>query len=364
MTPSISRAAAILSVALLGCGDTPGTAATAVRDSAGIEIIENDVDVDALPVWRLADEPSLSIGDAIPSLDYVLDRVYYARSFPDGRVLVSMGLTEMRIFDAEGTHLRTIGREGEGPGEFLFLWDAHPLGDDRIRALDIRNRRVGFFDAHGGELLGEVPLVTHWSNPNGVGLLADGRYAGVLPRYSSDPPGTPDLRLVVHDRDATASDTIAAFSVPDRPQPREGVQAMYEPYFSSTAAGMHVWAGWEGHYEVKRYDADTGLDRIIRSSVPALPVTSEMEDAGGPSVSEGPVTWDRVYPNHLPYWDKVLASPSGWLWVRRYPSPIEDEHNTWDVFDPSGVHTALIRIPLSARISELGDDYVLGVFRN
>jgi len=170
--------------------------------------------------------------------------------------------------------------------------------------------------------------------------------------------------VVGHNRDATTSDTIATFSVPDRAPPREGVQAMYEPYFWSTAAGMHVWAGWEGHYEIKRYHADTGLDRIIRSSVPALPVTSKMEDAGGPSVSEGPVTWDRVYPSHLPFWDKVLASPSGWLWVRRYPSPIEEAHNTWDVFDPDGVHTALIRIPLSARISELGDDYVLGIFRN
>lgn len=139
---------------------------------------------------------------------------------------------------------------------------------------------------------------------------------------------------------------------------------MHQPYFSSAAAGTHVWAGWEGHYEIKRYHADRGLDRIIRSSVPALPVTSDMEEAGGPPTAEGSLTPDRAYPSHLPYWDKLLASPSGWLWVRRYPSPLETEDNTWDVFDPSGTHTALIRIPMSGRISELGDDYVLGVFRN
>lgn len=364
MTTSTPKLATLISVCLAGCGEAAAPPPTTVRDSAGIEIVINDVDPAEVPEWRLAEEPMLSIGDPAPTPEYELYRVYYARSFPGGRIAVSMNLTEIRIYDDSGSYLLTIGRDGEGPGEFQFLWDAHPLDNDEIRALDIRNRRVAFFNSRTGDLLRESPLVTHWSNPNGVGVLRDYRYAGVLPRSSADPPSTPDLRVVVHNREGTATDTIASFSVPDRPEPRPNTQQMYGPYFSSAAAGQYVWAGWQGHYEIKRYHADKGLDRIIRSSAPSAEVTEEMKAAAGATVSGEPMTVQRVFPTHLPYWDKVLASPSGWLWVRRYPSPLDHDFNTWDIFDPDGLQVALIRVPFSGRISELGDDYVLGVFRN
>jgi hypothetical protein len=55
-----------------------------------------------------------------------------------------------------------------------------------------------------------------------------------------------------------------------------------------------------------------------------------------------------VFPERLPAWNKLLATHSGWLWVRREPPPTETEFNTWDIYDPDGRLTAWIRIPMTA----------------
>ena len=119
--------------------------------------------------------------------------------------------------------------------------------------------------------------------------------------------------------------------------------------------------GWEGRYEFQQYDLLGNLVRIIRSSIPGDPVTDEIREAEGGGVAGA--TRQVVLPERLPPWDKMLATPSGWLWVRRYPSPLEEGQNTWDIFDPEGRHAARFLIEYGVRICEVGDDYLLGVFR-
>jgi hypothetical protein len=346
-------------VVIAGCGESPASGVM-VRDSAGIEIIENDVDTTRLAEWRLAEEPSVSIGDATGPADQQLFRVNYARSFPDGRIVVTVGGTEARIYDASGHHLMTIGGEGEGPGEFRFLWDAHPLDDDRVRALGIRNRRVAFFDAVTGELLAERPLVTLWENPDGVEVLEDGRFAGLLRDYSGD-PSPPDVYVVVHESDGERSDTVGSFSIPDVTGPGERTYRVFRAPISSGAGGDWVWAGWGGRYEILGHHVGQGLARIVRSELPPQRVNEAMK-AVARETAPAPPSAELVFPSHLPFWNKVLVSPSNWLWVRRYASPLEEETRRWDVYDPDGRQVARIEVPGNARLTEVGEDYVLGIF--
>lgn len=65
--------------------------------------------------------------------------VSVARGEEGNLVVADAGWGEIRVFDSGGEHVRTIGREGEGPGEFQSLSGAWPgsegaAADHRIRA--------------------------------------------------------------------------------------------------------------------------------------------------------------------------------------------------------------------------------------
>ncbi len=52
------------------------------------------------------------------------------------------------VIDSSGRHHHTIGRRGEGPGEFAGL-DALVMLDSRLVALDVRSRRLTSLDTDG-----------------------------------------------------------------------------------------------------------------------------------------------------------------------------------------------------------------------
>jgi DNA-binding beta-propeller fold protein YncE len=67
-----------------------------------------------------------------------------------GHIIVSdFGNHRVQVFTAEGTYLRTIGKEGKNPGEFRC-----PVGlaldkYDNLYVTDMGNNRVQVFDAEG-----------------------------------------------------------------------------------------------------------------------------------------------------------------------------------------------------------------------
>ena len=61
-------------------------------------------------------------------------------------------LSEVWVFSPEGEHLRTIGREGEGPGEFRGAGDLFYGLGDKVGVLQIFPGRIVMMDPEGGPL--------------------------------------------------------------------------------------------------------------------------------------------------------------------------------------------------------------------
>ena len=125
--------------------------ATVTSDSAGIQIVENarPADGSRLP-WRIAPEPAASIGVLEGEEPYMLHYVIDATKLPDGRIVVANnGTHELRVFDAVGTHVATWGGRGEGPGEFLELWQVERWPGDSIAASYAPRLGMSVFDADG-----------------------------------------------------------------------------------------------------------------------------------------------------------------------------------------------------------------------
>src|SRR5687768_145368 len=113
-------------LALLACesdGDST-TRQSVVRDSASVTIVENAAPVwtDSAHAWRVETEPVVTIGVVEGAPEYQLFRVRHALRLDDGSILVADGGSrELRFYDSTGRHIRSIGRDGEGPGEFRVI---------------------------------------------------------------------------------------------------------------------------------------------------------------------------------------------------------------------------------------------------
>ena len=100
--------------------------AVTIRDSAGIRIVENHApEWAAADFWTIDPEPVIVIGGdpavarATADSVHLIWRVEGLNRLSDGRVAVlSSGDKSLRLFEPSGRLSKSIGRAGEGPGEF------------------------------------------------------------------------------------------------------------------------------------------------------------------------------------------------------------------------------------------------------
>lgn len=68
----------------------------------------------------------------------------------NGNIYVTdMKLNNIKVFDSSGVHIRTIGKEGQGPGELSMPTGIQITPDGEIMVEEVMNRRLSFFTPSG-----------------------------------------------------------------------------------------------------------------------------------------------------------------------------------------------------------------------
>jgi hypothetical protein len=117
-----------------------------VLDSAGVRIVTYDLTDLTVPTYRVIVEHDLEIGVQDGAPEYSFSRIPGLAVTRDGSFVVSDALAqELRVYDATGTYVRTIGQRGEGPGEFASAPAIVGLAGDTVFVFDRRSRRVTSF---------------------------------------------------------------------------------------------------------------------------------------------------------------------------------------------------------------------------
>lgn len=147
--------AAISAAAAAGCGGSEGappSAGSTVVDSAGIRIVTNSAPLwTPETAWRVSAAPALTIGVVDGAPEEQLFRVADAALLSDGRILIAnSGTSELRIFDRAGQYVRSLGGEGEGPGEFRRITVMDVAPGDSIFVWDQRSLRLSVLSLEEG----------------------------------------------------------------------------------------------------------------------------------------------------------------------------------------------------------------------
>jgi hypothetical protein len=368
-----------------GCGDGGSSSApgAAVRDSAGVTVVENAglAEVGDLP-WAFSESPEVSIGVLDGDPEYQLYQVQDALLLDDGRILVAnAGSGEVRVYDAEGAHLDSWGGQGEGPGEFAHttavgLWS----GTDSVAVWDLRLSRLSLFDSEGtfgrterfGEAGGLQRARSVWALPSGR-LVLMGLEFGDL----SEAGGTRRVpeRFVLTEADGSLVSEVGEFPGLETWMQFSGeaLNIIRLPLARGNVAaqvGNGMVIGSNESFELSFFGAEGTLTRIVRVATPPREVTEslvqgeiEFRARGMPeetragyrtSMSEIPA------PESLPVFSEVLDDPLGNVWVRLFQLPSETGPTEWAVLDPDGVLQGRVRTPEGLQVYQIGADFIVG----
>ncbi|MFN0178588.1 MAG: 6-bladed beta-propeller [Gemmatimonadales bacterium] len=402
-----SPLSAALVMAVAGCdsGRAPRTAA-AVRDSAGIQIVDNTGS--AWPTggeWTVADTPSVSIGGAAAGPKHEFARVVGAVRMKDGRIAVAnVGTSEIRWFDSTGRFVNASGRQGSGPGEFQTLGGLWSGPGDSLLVADVRAQRLGVFDPAGGfarhfALGGRAGLTVQeggrinfampqaWladgsviglEMPIGLGQTREGRYRDTVSYLRFGPDGV-------------ARDTIGRFPGIEMEQVtltfggRSFPSPSPVPLGRQTvvaARGTAVFVATNQRWEIEEYGTDGSLVRLIRLATTPVALTEQdiathrqeqldlveglPELRAVPPEMKTQIT-DRMktvkYPATYPFILAMLPGPDGTLWVQEVVRPGEARAQ-YAAFDSAGGFLGRVRMPARFQLAMIGASEVIGVWKD
>jgi 6-bladed beta-propeller len=368
---------------LAACGEaTAGSEgpSAAVRDSAGIRIVENlrAPGADAVGL-RLAEAPEVDIGVVEGDSVYQLFRVSAATRLGDGRIAVAnSGTSEVRIFGADGRFLSATGRQGEGPGEFRQLSGLWPLRGDSVLAWDAGLRRVTLLDSEG-RVARQVTLEGTPSNPSLLRPLDDGGLFLVDERWQLSGPAQQDQFMEVTRlaSDGTLQDSIGRFRFGTSFVSGSGPTTFvgmpgFSPRTDIVGTDDGFVLGYASEPEILSYSSDGELQRVIRWPDEERSVSPDhialYKEEGLEGIEDDNRRRDRQryyetipYESRFPVYVRILPTRTGGLWVQRFSRPGEAEGTRWLVFDSTGTMTGEVTTPGGLRVFEVGMDYLLGV---
>ena len=394
----------VVAIVIVACIESPEVTRSGIdiNDSAGIGIVTSPPGDEVHA--ELAGEPALSIGLLDGEGELLFGSIASVRRSAAGNLVVADAQArEIRIFDAAGRHLRSLGGKGEAPGEFQSLDGAWPVsyaddsgaGQRMLVAVDSRLDRITRFGGDGGMIgtatfAGRDELLIRAIGLGGEDAILSRATVFDVPALQSL-SGSPEdvmkamvagesnrrLLYLRHRFDGTLVDTVVEGRAAARYVLSDGsgkVLAATVPFSPQAAAagsahGVVFTAG--AHYELRVFD-DAGSLRLIARLDEAPPVRTDehletwVRNPGGRERDEA---WVRerlkqyrslALPESLPAYTAVLFADVGNIWARRYRMPGESMAH-WDVFGTDGDHLGRVEIPTSFRIQEVSRGQVVGI---
>jgi hypothetical protein len=368
---------AAVTSSLSACGgDAPGSAwAGTLADSAGIPVVNNPeqgmwAEGEA---WTVVEE--LSIGSLEGDLAYQFGQISGVDVDAEGNLYITdMQAQEIRVFDATGAYVRTIGSPGSGPGEFAPGVAGPFIVDGELVAPDLRNARISRF-AMNGDFLTSEPLDLAKGVPMRLDLAAGGRlvaqYRNFNPADSTAEPRGDPIATVTFG--GAERDTLAVLPPGQSVQVRDGQARVRvfepEPIWDADSDGR-ILTSMNDAWRFQLWAADGTLSRVITRPVERKALTErdiqvirtaimdQYRQLGIPAAAAQNAVAQMEFADHYPTFVSLALGPQGSIWVQHFRSGdelVEEEEGTfdiqdlgstdWSVFDAEGRYLGVVTFP-------------------
>jgi hypothetical protein len=364
-------------------------------DSAGIELMTTQTAAADVPAFATLDSvPALRIGSLDGPKEEQFGSVTSLAPLSDGGIAVlDAQAREVRVFGPDGAYVRTVGRQGEGPGELSGPSVVARLGGDTLAVYDYRNGRVTLFGPDGKAARMVTLTSGGYGRPYLASFFPDGSLVGQMWYSGSQSiPGTSDkftfgvdsVALVVYGADGSFGDTVDVLPGSETLRTVRRSGQMVITNMATTSFGRSnvfaaspdgVWSGFADHFALRLLDpADGHVERILRAPGLDRPLTDAEarqildEDLAGAKTPTERRMEQQVFdlsprPEVRPSYDRLVVDDRARLWVREWPGAHRD-HRRWWVFGRDGALLGSVTMPGRFRLMAVQGDQAWGVFRD
>ncbi len=320
--------------------------------------------------WSVHLTPIADVGNSAQSDGVLLGYPVGATRLSTGGIVVADRiLSAVHFSDREGRLIRSVGRQGEGPGEFGRIAWLGRCGGDSVHVWDIGLKRITVLDGVGRlirtyRLPADPPPTFVACSSTGVfALLAIGSDQATQynPRTGEGPHMRGPFRLA--DRRGVVVQTLGDVAV------GEGRPLGKETRFALSANRLFVGTNDSAFVDVYTFDGRQVSARSLQLPPRApsranyewaietrvMQVSSaDMRESGRQMLRGIPM------PAVRPPYAGLFADPAGNLWAQ---VSMPGDGETWlRGLSPEGTIVADIRFPGDLTVFEVGRDYVLGAY--
>jgi hypothetical protein len=317
-------------------------------------------------------EEDLSIGREDDENYMFYDLVSIAVDAENNIFVLDRGNTRIQKYDRNGNYLQTIGRKGQGPGEFLDLryMTMSNINLDAQGNLCVKEqgRRLHIFDKNAN-----FKNVIHLSMNIGFpfGMTKDGNIqtqamSGTREKMSAD--------IVLLNSEGRKIKTIASYPIHLPPRIR-GRIILHNPYtpglmlcLLNTGQGIY---GYSQEYRLFVFDSSGEVEYFIEKNEPPRPIKkdeknklmdrymeSQRQREQGLKLSRGEVKKGYIFPEHRPFFKGIIKDDKDRIYVLRFKSPLDKEKNEkYDLFSREGYYLYKVTMP-SIPFPVIKDGYI------
>lgn len=280
--------------------------------------------------------------------------------------ILERGNYRIQKFDRNGLYLQTIGKKGQGPGEFerpytFFL--------DKNGGIAVSDRRKIHYFTSDGQFVKTTSLSDLVTS---LFVAPDGNIFGLISRFQEKE----DNRCVVKlDPDGKLIEYLAEFSdIKPVRRKSEGVSMSfsishdYTPalYLTHSNADKLLY-GHSSEYCLYRINLEGEVELKISKEEASHPISQREKDKIFEGFSELIERWPKGvveeathFPPYRPFFNRLLIDDKGRIYVRRINSVLdENEEAGFDIFSKEGHYLYTANLPFSPEIVKNGYVYDL-----
>ena len=334
-----------------------------VEEENGVKVVNNPAE----PMYGelvLELEEDLAIG-SLEDENYSFYRIGGIAVDSQGNIfVVDSGNQRIQKYDKDGNYLQTIGRKGQGPGEFMRPFNILLDEQDNIYLMEIR--RLHFFDPQGN-------FVKSFVHPTFIMGFTVGSDGSIIAYGFISTEKAQNFGVMILDSEGKITKTIAEYpgmSMVSRKGAMFTFSHPYKPQLAFSPIGKKgAVYGYGSEYKLIVTDFSGEAFLIIKKDEPSQSITHRekdkiIDDVLEDTADEEEGRWPRDvveegadFPDHRPFFNGAGADDLGRIYVSKQKSVFDESQETeFDIFGPDGYY--LYRTKLSFMPELIKDGYL------
>lgn len=316
----------------LGCRERPAGWAGTIEERDGVVVVRNP----AAPVHDgqvVTFEEELSIGQDTGQEEYLFARVNGMGVDDNGHIYVIDGRDALiRVFDGNGGFLRTIGRKGQGPGEFEMPVHVQVTEDGELFVGDYAMR--AFFFSLDGRFIRQKAM------PRPVWPVKLDSHGGLVGIEIAAPPPLGGKTIRIYDPDFKPLLVIAV----EEPGARGLFDIGKPSCYCAVASDDRIIWGDSSEYVLHVLDPQAEpVRKILKTHQPQRISASDRETYENRYAEPLKAGMKIAFRDHYPAFSGIFTDDEGRIFVRTYEkADSQDSLLYFDVFDADGVYLAKV----------------------